>query len=238
MSDNYRLLLLEAARLYEKHEAGRPEPFDEPALRESVAQYLHLIAKLTGTDYKEVYMTDLKELCLKDNNLVLVHDLQEAMVEARVSLLHKLWQEIACKLKEEITDLPDLSEEDSDITEERIRRFIQENSRYHGIWYKFGHHASLGVEVGDSIYFGVLCPKEESEDEYSRLKEVLEKVPGQGHSNESWPWYQDAPDLNLKCPTREDLKLLANERERQSYVAEVVYGVGKLWRSINDSGLA
>ena len=104
MSDNYRLLLLEAARLYEKHEAGRPEPFDEPALRESVAQYLHLIAKLTGTDYKEAYMTDLKELCLKDNNLVLVHDLQEAMVEARVSLLHKLWQEIACKLKEEITD--------------------------------------------------------------------------------------------------------------------------------------
>ena len=27
--------------------------YDEPALRESVAQYLHLIAKLTGTDYSE-----------------------------------------------------------------------------------------------------------------------------------------------------------------------------------------
>ena len=30
--------------------------YDEPALRESVAQYLRLIAKLTGTDFSEAYM--------------------------------------------------------------------------------------------------------------------------------------------------------------------------------------
>ena len=55
--------------------------YDEPALRESVAQYLRLIEKLTGTDYSEAYMSALKELCLKDDNLVLVRDLNEAMVE-------------------------------------------------------------------------------------------------------------------------------------------------------------
>ena len=221
--------------------------YDEPTLRESVAQYLHLIAKLTGTDYKEAYMTDLKELLLKDDgnlNLVLVHDLNEAMVEARVSLLHKLWQEIACKLKEEIPNLPEVSEEDSDITEETIRYFVTHQTRHksHGIWCKFGRRASLVVEVEDSnsIHFGVYCSKEESKDEYYKLKEELEEALGQSHSNKWWPWYRYAPDLNLnlKYPTREHLKLLVNEDERQEYVEAVVSDVGEVWKSIKDAGLS
>ena len=214
--------------------------YDEPALRESVAQYLHLIAKLTGTDYSEAYMKELKELCLQDDNLVLVHELNEAMIEARVSLLHKLWQEIACKLKEEIADLSELSEEGSDVTEKRVRRFVtyQRGYRHHGIYYKFGRCAFLTVEVEDSIYFGVICPKEESEDEYYRLKEALEEALGQSYSNEGWPWFRYAPDLNLKYPTREHLKLLVNEGKRQEYVEAVVSGVGDVWKSIKDAGLA
>ena len=183
-------------------------------------------------------MNDLKNLCLQEDNLVLVHDLNKAMDEARISLLHKLWQEIACKLREEIPDLPDLSEEDSDITEERIRRFItyQTNFRYHGIYYKFSRHAFLFVEVEDSIYFGVKCPKEENKDKYNRLKEALEEVPGR--SDESLPWYQYVPDLNLKYPTREHLKRLVNEDKRQKYVEAVVSGVGDVWTRIKGAGLA
>ena len=214
--------------------------YDEPTLRESVAQYLHLIEEMTGKDYSEAYMKELKELCLQDDNLVLVHDLNEAMIEARVSLLHKLWQEIACKLREAIPDLPALSEENLDIAEERIRRFVtyQRNYRYHGIRYKFGRHAFLAVEVEDSIYFGVICPKEESEDEYYRLKEALKEALGQSYSNEGWPWFRYAPDLNLKYPIREHLKLLVKEDKRQEYVEAVVSGVGDVWKSIKDAGLA
>ena len=79
--------------------------YDEPALRESVAQYLRLIKKLTGTDYSEAYMSALKDLCLQDNNLVLVHDLNEAMVRVKISLLQDLWQEIDGELGEKIPDL-------------------------------------------------------------------------------------------------------------------------------------
>ena len=213
--------------------------YDEPALRESVAQYLHLIAKLTGTDYSEAYMKELKELCLQDDNLVLVHELNEAMIEARVSLLHKLWQEIACKLKEEIADLPELSKGDSNVTEERVRRFVtyQRSYRHHGIYYKFGRRAFLAVEVGDSIYFGVKCQKEKSEDEYNRLREALEPIPGQSLSNEWWPWHRYALDLNLKYPSRKNLRLLVNEDKRQEYVAAVVSGVGDVWKRIKEVGL-
>ena len=80
--------------------------YDEPELRESVAQYVRLIGKLTGTDFSEAYMNDLKELCLRDDNIVLVHDLGEAMVEAKISLLERLWREIESGLRTEIADLP------------------------------------------------------------------------------------------------------------------------------------
>ena len=36
--------------------------YDEPTLRESVAQYLWLVQKLTGTDFSGAYMNELKEL--------------------------------------------------------------------------------------------------------------------------------------------------------------------------------
>ena len=201
--------------------------YNEPALRESVAQYLHLIAKLTGKDYSEAYMNDLEKLCLEDDNLVLAHDLNDAMVEARISLVHEMWQEIDFNLKEKIPDLPELSEE-SDITEERVRSFVtkQRNYKHHGLYYRLeiAPRAFVGVEVEDSIYFGITCEREESEKEYKELKEALEKCSG-GESSDWWPWSGEPPtSLNLKHPTRENLELLANQERRQKYVAEVACG--------------
>ena len=133
------------------------------------------------------------------------------------------------------------------LTPVRYGRSHQTNYRYHGIYYKFSLkfslHAFLFVEVEDSIYFGVKCPKEENKDEYNRLKEALEEVPGRSYK--SYLWYQyvsdlnlNVPDLNLKYPTREHLKRLVNEDERQKYVKAVVSGVGDVWKRIKGDGLA
>ena len=206
--------------------------YDEPALRESVAQYLRLIAKLTGTDYSEAYMSALKELCLKDDNLVLVHDLNEAMVRVKISLLYKLWQEIDGKLGEEFPDLPDKSEDS--ISKERIENFVRQRGKSR-ICYSFSSCAELVVEVEDKIFYGVLCPREENECEYNKFKEALEG----GRSDRWYPWWRYVPtDLKLKYPTREDLKLLANDESRQKYATEVASGVGEVWEKIKDAGLA
>lgn len=80
--------------------------YDEPELRESIKQYIHLIRKLTGTDFDEAYKNELKELLSefasrfladmcqdqaylnklkallsKDNNFVLAHDLTKNISE-------------------------------------------------------------------------------------------------------------------------------------------------------------
>ena len=208
--------------------------YDEPELRESVAQYLQLVQKLTGTDLKGEYMNELRDLCLQDNNLVLAHDLYEGMIKAKASLLKKLWDEIEGALEQ--LDLPAKDNGESDTSSDTIKRFVTaSNSRRHGLYYGGGvKEAWLGVEIeAGCIFFGVRCPRNNG-DERNNLDQILEAVPG-GCSSEWWPWYRWARgDLNLKNPTRENLKLLSNEKDRQKYAQNIAEDLGKVWDALKD----
>ena len=204
--------------------------YDEPALRESVAQYLRLIGKLTGTDFSEAYMKDLKKLCLTDDNLVLVHDLGEAMVEAKICLLVRLWGEIECGLRNRISDLPEKAD-GWDISEARIRRFVTGQRKYnwHGLYYRLDDDAILCVEVEDYIFFGVYC---EGKAGFKKYRSVAQRLGG-WESNSKWPMFRYPPtDLNLKHTPREQLGLLGDENSRHTYVEEVVSGVCDLWNGL------
>ena len=151
--------------------------YDEPELRESVAQYIHLIRKLTGTDFEEAYMNELKDLLSEGNNLVLAHDLHEAMTRTKISLLWKLWCEIESALKdlkEKIPDFPDKDEDFSDISEERVEKYVRglRGNNIHRLYYRVSTEDSdsilkeaqvhLGAQFDkgtNNIYFGVLCDR-------------------------------------------------------------------------------
>ncbi len=220
-------------------EGCQKRAYGEPALRESVAQYLRLIGKLTGTDFSEEYMNDLKQLCLEDNYLLLVHDLREAMVEAKISLLEKLWREIESGLQAQVPDLPAKSDEwdEGDISEARIRSFVtgQRGYNWHGLYYALDDHAYLCVETDHRrIYFGVYCEKGPNEKKYREIAADF----SEWKSAKDYPVYRyPKTDLNLKHTSREQLKLLANEEARQDYVWEVVSGVSALWEELKKHGL-
>lgn len=210
--------------------------YDEPALRESVAQYLRLVAKLTGKDLSEAYMSTLKDLCLSDDNLVLVHDLSIAMDEARVSLLRRLWQEIEEGLKMAIPDLPG-KDDDSDTSEDRIKKLVKKlpGGAGHGLRYKLGEGAQLRVETDNYIFFGVYCEDGQSASRYR--KRVRDLSGWKSDYDGGWPLWRYSPrDLNLKHTTRDQLALLANETERKKFVDEVVSSVSDLWKEIKVSG--
>lgn len=212
--------------------------YDEPALRESVAQYLWLIQKLTGTDFSGAYMNDLKKLCLQDNNLILVHDLKEAMTEAHISLLQKLWCEIEAKMEAEIPDLPAKDNKQSDISEKRIRHFVTASRKYqyHGLYYTLSSAASFGVTVENIIYLSVGCNKEDNEEEYNKLKEACKDI--SGNKNTQWnPWWRyDDSGLNLKYPTRENLELLSDKKKRQEYATKIARDLKEVWQIVKDAG--
>ena len=135
MSDNYhnyQLLLAKAAQLYERPGNCRGK-----------------------------YMSDLKELCLEDNNFVLIHDLRDAMREVETELRKKMWDEIESELKSEIQNLRD------------------KDSSYNGLCYWLSKSTSLRVAIHTGrIWFGVGCSKEKYKDKYDTLKNALEDVSG------------------------------------------------------------
>lgn len=123
---------------------------EEPELRESIAQYIHLIRKLTGTDFEEAYMNELQDLLSEGNNLIIAHDLNEAMTRTKISLLWKLWCEIESALKdikEQIPDFPDKDENLSDISEERVKKYVRglRGNNIHRLYYR------VSTEDSDSI---------------------------------------------------------------------------------------
>ena len=215
----------------------RQRACNEPGLRESITQYLDLIARMTGMDRSEGYMNDLEKLCLKKGNLVLVRDLKEAMVEAEVRLLCRLWREIARRLEERIPDLPELERDVSDISEETIRRFIAgRKCRWHGLFYRFAPQAFVGVVAENTIRFGVVCSDKMGVAEYGELEKSL----GRGQTGGSWNLWQCPRGfeyLNLRNPSREDLQMLAGKKERKKYVKEIVSGLHGVWGRVKESGV-
>ena len=206
--------------------------YDEPGLRESVAQYLQLVQKLTGTDFKEEYMKELKELCLEGNNLILVHDLNEAMIDAKACLLAKLWDEIDCALKEQISDRLSKYKDGENVaysvSDERIKRFLtNQRGTYHGLYYSFGSGvASLGVEAGNGVglIFGIRCHKDRRE-ERSKLDEALKAKKVGRKSSDWWPLFQE-DDLNLRNSSPQHLMLLLSEAGRKEHAKKIAQGVG------------
>ena len=212
--------------------------YDNPALRESVAQYIHLIRKLTGTDLKGAYMTALKELILESNNLVLVYDLSEAMFEAKVSLWTKFWEEIDAKARASIRGLPNRLDE-SLSSEVDIRAFLTRNAGpllYVNMHFGFGKGVSIGVQVEkDYMYFGVFCCKQNHPREHRRLKNLTQGLNSDQNPNEWLPWYNyDSRRVNFRHPARDHLKMLADNEARTEYVDEIVDSLSMIWDKVRD----
>ena len=202
--------------------------YDEPELRESVAQYLQLIRKLTGTDFRGEYMEDLKELCLKEtngvSNLVLIRDLHKARSEVETELLKKMWNKIESELKPKIQDFPNKN------------RSYNKNNK--GLRYQLSESISLEIVVDSyAIWFGIGCSEENHKDKYDKLKEALKDVSG-GRSGRNYPWFRYVDE----CKYIDMIKFLSDDIERQEYAKKAAQkiikkGLKEVWEVLEDPAL-
>ena len=74
----------------------------------------------------------------------------------------------------------------------------------------------------------------------NEMNELLGALEGDP-SAERWTFWQCPKGfelLNLRNPSRDDLKILASKKERKKYVKEIVSGLHGVWGRIKESGLA
>ena len=207
-------------------ECCQKRAYDEPELRESVAQYLQLVRKLTGTDFRGKYMSELKELCLKDNNLDLIRHLQDAGNEAVSGLRWKLWEEIKSELELLESEIPEFRQLLKPVPTDK--RSVVER------YYKLSEASSL--EIGEEkgcIWFGVGCSKEEYRAPYVMLERGLNYLSGE--KNKWYPWYRYADEnLNLCDPTAENIKLLLSKKKRKEFARKFVQDVKEVLEALED----
>ena len=162
--------------------------FDQPALRESIAQYVDLVRKLTNTDYESEIMTELKGLLLEDDNVLLAHRLAQALVPAVTELVVAFYELVDQSLRETIGDLPDREPKWSYLAEHgAVRHCVAGRgaNRDSGLYYRVEDGVWLYVGGTDRLTAAVYCLEREHPQRYGELKEVLR---GMGGRQLAWAW--------------------------------------------------
>ena len=214
--------------------------FDNPALRESIAQYLQLIRSITGTDYSGVYMKELTNLCLADDNMILVHDLSQALIDAKVRLAVDLLSDINKALTGAVDGLPGLDPEWAYASKApAVRNYILGRRGSHAaLYYRIADNAWLAVGTDGGLWFGVSCGRSEDAELHEALRVALSSVAG-GRSQAGAPWFrypENSPDF--RNFTHDSLKLITSKKLRSEFAKSLCDPMGELWRQIQKHGLA
>ena len=145
---------------------------DDPALRESVAQYRLVLERLTGRTIGGPYMTKLVELC--EQHLPVAVEITQALVEAQRNVLRKLWPKIS-ETGQERLGVPSkaLSPKTRGLKEgpgriEDMLAGLKTVPDWHGLFWPLSRTSvggsdapapALGVEVNeiDGLIYGVRC---------------------------------------------------------------------------------
>lgn len=224
--------------------------FDEPGLREAIAQYIHLIRRMTNTDQRAEHMSDMKNLLLQNDNLVLAGQLSGALIHAEAALVRKLYQEVDRALHKNIGDLPGV---DPDyvhyIEEDTIRNCIEgKRNSDSGLYYKIFEESWLMVAGSNRIWVGVCCDKIEFPELFERYAKALTDVDSPNRRDNWAPWYQYVDDMPSWSPPNEwfhlrksnewSLRFLSGDVDhRAKVVQEIANTLALLWGKIKEHGI-
>ena len=204
--------------------------FDEPPLRESIAQYVHLVRWLTGTDHEGAYMNELKDLCKSNDNMVLVLDLVNAFGEAKADLFVRLFRAIRQAIKERVPSLTVDPDYASESTPQQIRKSVKaKRGGHYALYYLVEDGVWLGVLANQWLWWGVCCERDTHPDAHKRLSELLAKIGNAQAPTESAPWWRwPAAPIHLKDPSADALVLLASEDRVNELAGDIAGDIAAL----------
>lgn len=220
--------------------------FNEPGLRESIAQYIHLIRRMTNTDYKGEHMNELKKLLADGNNLVLAKQLSDALVETQAELVHGFYLEVDRMLRERIVGLPEYNSKW--MNEEEIRKYIKGLRSFHwGLYYQIVEGADLVLIGRDRFYLGVECNRNKHSKLHEKLRELLVTIDSQHRPDNYTPWYQYVDEMpawsypeqfQIRNVNESSLQFLAGDEKPRARIAQdIAKTLADLWEKIKEDSL-
>ena len=184
-------------------------------IREILFQYRDLLNELTGQPTNTRYSMELKDILVRDKNYVLIPDLEDMILEFKVHLQYKFWEE----LKKQILDLPKVDDwhktqddqHDPSVVNNirnfylwKTQRYLCQRFHLGTVWEQYEIALSTGIEYGasakvDYIYFGFILFENGTQVDYcldKRFNELADKLDN-GFTRDENKW------LVWKHPERE-----------------------------------
>ena len=215
----------------------------EPRWREAIEQYLNLVRKLTGTGWREEYMTELKNLCIEGNNPRLIHDLAEALTKVKIDLLRRLCEGIEETVKKKIPGLYRSLDE-----LHRIEGYVRHWDKCW--WFSLGwtlkdSSALLSFGVDEHhLHYGIRCDR--GQTGYDEIKAMFHDssraMPGE--CNDKWPWYRGADSSvlpenfkrkKLELLEWENVEFLLDEERKQKLADKIAQDLAQVWQIWEDA---
>ena len=185
-----------------------------PTLRETLVQYLMLIKKLTNQSQNQGYIMEVKDLLLKNNNLKLALDMQEAIKEAKIELQLKFWESLLENLKEKGYKFTFYDSNNSKNLKNAIIKYYekQKNMRHYGIKYTIDKNLDMYVEINHHIYYGF-----STFDEYDIKSYKIDELDIQWDNSGKW-YYLNFPTkkLNFKAFNNQNVLDLVDDTSRKN----------------------
>lgn len=201
---------------------------DEPALRESLAQYLALIRTLCGDAGRE-FMTELTNFLREGNNLVLARRLGDAAAALWLDLLFDYWDAVRQKVELEIG-----ARDPKNLRSELDSFVYRRKGHFHYAWHLGkGSDAHLALEArrDEGIFYGVITDREKHGDEYGRLKDKLASL-GYAEAERWWSGrkfvYRTSVNRPVNRPSEEAKAVLDDSQKRSEIVRDLI----ETWESL------
>lgn len=212
-------------------EQCQPWVIREAAVRESLLQYIDLIAKLTFQNQGHVYMDAIKQTLRQGNNLLVVRDLQKAYTETLKDLQLELWQAVAHCIKVKYPELPTPFKAPTAAIIDRYYSAVRDN-RYFGLFYELGSvSGAVYIELNHRFYCGYYCDSEAHPNDYRRLDALTTLLENDGVSSNGLLW-RYTTELNMKTPSDEHLMILTDPEKRARTAERMADDLYELWSSV------
>ncbi len=197
-----------------------------PTLRETLVQYLMLIKKLTNQSQNKGYIMEIKEILLKDDNLKLALDMQEAIKEAKIELQLKFWESLLSTLKDKGYDFKFYDSNSSKNLQKAITKYYKKrkNIRHYGIRCSIDKNLDVYVEINHQIYFGFSTFNEHDIKPFK-----IDELNIQWDDSGKW-YYLNFPtkQLNFEAFNNQNVLDLVNEETRKHDINAIADDIVKL----------